>query len=170
MLRRPRRKIVSMTTLYKKLGWLPPTIATCFMITMFFPVYTQKIVSVTPPDQASRLLQPATFIPLGFLVWNSADLLGRLTLLPFSTGLPPFALFIFGLVRLGFIPLYQLCNLDGKGAIVNSDLFYLFIVQAGFGVTNGWLGSTTMMSAQSYVESAEKEATGGFMAFNLVPD
>jgi equilibrative nucleoside transporter 1/2/3 len=168
-LERTKRKVVSMRTLYRKLNWLSPTIFTCFLITMFFPVFTQKVVSVIPTDQAPRLLQPATFIPLGFLVWNSADLFGRLlTLLRFTSSPWPIVLFICALLRAGFIPLYLLCNIEGKGAIVKSDAFYLFVVQFGFGVTNGFLGSTTMITARKYVDQAEQEATGGFMALNLV--
>jgi equilibrative nucleoside transporter 1/2/3 len=164
-----KRKSVSMSTLYKKLNWLPPTIFTSFLITMFFPVFTEKVHSVIPADRAPRLLQPATFIPLGFLVWNSGDLLGRLLTIFSHTFRPrPGALFAFALLRAGFIPLYLLCNIDGRGAIVNSDIFYLVVVQIGFGVTNGWLGSSTMIAAQSYVDQAEREATGGFMALNLV--
>lgn len=164
-----KRKVIGMRALYKKLNWLPLSIFTCFLVTMFFPVFTQKVLSVIPADEAPRLMQPQTFIPLGFLIWNSADLLGRLlTIVPLPFRPPPVALFIFALLRAGFIPLYLLCNVEGKGAIVNSDVFYLFVVQLGFGVTNGWLGSTTMIAAQDYVDQTEQEATGGFMALNLV--
>lgn len=164
-----RRKVVSMTTLYKKLNWLPPTIFICFLVTMFFPVFTQKVLSVVPADEAHRILQPATFIPLGFLAWNIGDLIGRLlTVVTISFRPRPVILFLFALLRVGFIPLYLLCNIEGKGAVVNSDIFYLLIVQVGFGVTNGLLGSSTMMEAQHYVDNTELEATGGFMALNLV--
>ena len=164
-----KREVVGMMTLYRKLSWLPPTIFTCFLVTMFFPVFTQKVLSVVPADEASRILQPATFIPLGFLVWNIGDLTGRLlTLVPTSFRTRPIVFFLFALLRLGFIPLYQLCNIEGKGAVIDSDIFYLLVVQIGFGVTNGLLGSSTMMAAQRYVAGTELEATGGFMAFNLV--
>lgn len=164
-----KRKVVGMLTLYKKLNWLPPSIFLCFLVTMFFPVFTQKVISVIPSDKAPRILQPATFIPLGFLVWNIGDLTGRLlTLVPLPIRPPPVVLFLFAILRVGFIPLYLLCNIEGKGAVINSDIFYLLIVQVGFGVTNGYLGSSTMMAAQYYVDQEELEATGGFMALNLV--
>jgi equilibrative nucleoside transporter 1/2/3 len=163
------RKVVSMMTLYRKLKWLPPTIFICFVATMFFPVFTQKVLSVVPADEAGRLLQPATFIPLGFLFWNIGDLSGRLlTLVPSALRPRPILLFLFALLRSGFIPLYLLCNLEGKGAVITSDAFYLLIVQFGFGITNGFVGSSTMMAAQQYVDGPEREATGGFMALNLV--
>ena len=164
-----KRKVVGMWTLYKKLHWLAASVFICFAVTMFFPVFTQKIVSVVPQDKAPRLLQPGTFIPLGFLAWNLGDLFGRLsTLLPFSVQTRPIILFIFAILRAGFLPLYLLCNIENNGAVIQSDTFYLFVVQGGFGATNGWLGSSCMMGAGDFVEESEREAAGGFMAINLV--
>ena len=163
------RKVVGMWTLYKKLHWSAISVFLCFAITMFFPVFTQKIVSVVPQDKAPRLFQPGTFIPLGFLAWNLGDLFGRLsTLLPFSVRPRPVFLFVFAILRAGFLPMYLLCNIENHGAVINSDTFYLFVVQGGFGATNGWLGSSCMMGAGDFIEDNEREAAGGFMAINLV--
>ncbi|KAG0647540.1 Nucleoside transporter FUN26 [Hyphodiscus hymeniophilus] len=163
------RKVVSMWQLYKKLYFSAAGVFVCFAVTMFFPVFTQKVVSVVPPDQAPRLLQPSAFIPLGFLVWNLGDLIGRLTaLLPFYVRPRPFVALIFAFCRVGFIPLYLLCNIEDHGAIISSDVFYLGVVQFLFGASNGWLSSSCMMGANDYVEDTEREATGGFMATNLV--
>ena len=51
-LERSKRKVVSMWTLYKKLHWLAAAVFICFLITMFFPVFTGKVVSVVPADDA----------------------------------------------------------------------------------------------------------------------
>jgi equilibrative nucleoside transporter 1/2/3 len=51
---------------------------------------------------------------------------------------------------------------------VNSDVFYLVVVQFGFGVTNGWVGSRSMVTANQWVEKEEREAAGAFMATCLV--
>jgi solute carrier family 29 (equilibrative nucleoside transporter), member 1/2/3 len=164
-----KRKVVSMWTLYRKLHWLAASVFICFAVTMFFPVFTQKVVSVIPEDKAPRLFQPSAFIPLGFLVWNLGDLTGRLTtLLPFPAQVRPVLLFVIAIVRGGHLPLYFLCNIENHGAVINSDAFYLFFVSFGFGLTNGWLGSRCMMSAGDYVDDGEREAAGGFMAVNLV--
>ena len=164
-----KRKVVSMWTLYKKLHWLAASVFICFAVTMFFPVFTQKVVSVIPEDRAPRLFRSAAFIPLGFLIWNLGDLAGRLTtLLPFSMRHRPIPLFVFSILRIGFLPMYLLCNIQGNGAIIKSDAFYLFVVQFWFGATNGWLSSSCMMGANDYVEGGEREAAGGFMAVNLV--
>jgi equilibrative nucleoside transporter 1/2/3 len=164
-----KRKTVGMWTLYKKLHWLAASVFMCFAVAMFFPVFTTKIVSVAPGDEVPRILQPSAFIPLGLLVWNLGDLIGRLvTLSPLTHGRTPIFLFVFSILRAGFIPMYLLCNIEDNGAIINSDFFYLFVVQLFFGATTGWLGSSCMMSFQDHVEEAEREAAGGFMAVNLV--
>ncbi|RAL64217.1 hypothetical protein DID88_002109 [Monilinia fructigena] len=164
-----KHEIVGMVRLFKKLHWLAGGVFMCFAITMFFPVFTSKVVSVVPADRAPRFLQPEAFIPLGFLVWNIGDLCGRLLpLLPFNTKARPIPLFVFSILRVAFVPLYLLCNIEGKGAKVNSDVFYLLVVQGGFGLSNGWLGSSCMMAATEYVEEEEREASGSFMMTNLV--
>lgn len=72
------------------------------------------------------------------------------------------------MARLVFVPLYLLCNVGGRGARVQSDLFYLALVQLLFGVSNGYLGSSCMMGAGEWVQQEEREAAGGFMGLCLV--
>ncbi|KAF8859007.1 nucleoside transporter-like protein family [Acephala macrosclerotiorum] len=164
-----KRKVISMWVLWKKTHWLAASLFLCFTVTMFFPVFTQKVVSTIPEDQAPRLFRSAAFIPLSFLVWNVGDLCGRLvTLTPLRMKQHPIVLFVISTLRVGFIPMYLLCNIQGHGAIINSDVFYLFVVQFGFGITNGWLGSSCMMQANDYVEEGEREAAGGFLVLMLV--
>lgn len=165
---RQARKVVSMLTLFRKLHWLAGGVFMCFAVAMFFPVFTPKILSVTPPEDASLLLQPAAFIPLGFFFWNLGDLGGRASSLYLSFRNRPSLLFVASIARFVFLPLYALCNLHGKGAVINSDVFYLLIVQFPFGFTNGWLGSNCMMAAGEWVEEGEREASGGFMGLALV--
>lgn len=75
---------------------------------------------------------------------------------------------MFSLFRIAFIPLYLLCNIRGRGAAINSDTFYLIIVQFLFGLSNGWLGSNCMMGSVEWVDVDEREAAGGFMGLMLV--
>ncbi|KAF1925664.1 nucleoside transporter family [Didymella exigua CBS 183.55] len=164
------RKSVPLTRLFEKLTWLASAVFLTFVVTMFFPVFTQKILSVRDPTSAPRLFQPATFIPLGFLFWNAGDLLGRM-----GPALPalrltayPKVLFLLSVARAAFIPLYLLCNVSGKGAAVSSDFFYLVIVQLLFGLTNGYLGSSCMMGFVEWVDPDEAEPAGGFMSLCLV--
>ncbi len=127
-------------------------------------------MSVRSPGTAPRLFQPASFIPFAFLIWNTGDLIGRLLpLLPgFSLTSRPLILFVISLIRIIFIPLYLLCNIRGEGAVINSDTFYLVIVQLLFGTSNGYVGSSCMMGVGEWVQVEEREAAGGFMGLCLV--
>lgn len=165
-----KRKVLSLKTLFTKLHWLALAVFICFAVTLVFPVFTQEIFSVQPPSQAARLLQPACFIPLAFLFWNMGDLMGRLlTLIPPLAAMVthPRSLLILALARLGFIPLYLLCNVHGRGAAISSDVFYLLVVQFLFGLSNGYVGSICMMGPVHWVEPEEREAAGSFMGLML---
>ena len=164
------RKVVGMRYLFKRLRWLAIGIFVCFAVTMVYPVFTSEIESVRPKSTSSPLFSPACFIPLAFLVWNTGDLVGRLSTMVSKITIvhhPRLAFFI-ALGRVGFIPLYLLCNIHGRGAIIASDAFYLLIVQFLFGLTNGYIGSTYMMGAAEWVAEDEREAAGGFMSLMLV--
>ncbi|KAL4869101.1 hypothetical protein BDV12DRAFT_168598 [Aspergillus spectabilis] len=166
----PPTKTVGLWTLFSKLRLPAISIYLCFTITMIFPVYTSKIESVNNDPDAPRLFQPAAFIPLAFFFWNAGDLLSRILVLNprYSLGHTPWALLVLAISRAGFIPLYLLCNVSGRGAVVNSDFFYLFIVQGLFGTTNGYLSSCCMMGAGHWVSAEEREPAGGFMSLMLV--
>ena len=161
---------VSLLALSKKLRWVGSSVFLCFAVTMVFPVFTAKIDSVNEHGDSSRLFQPAIFIPVAFLFWNTGDLIGRtIVLIPrLSLANHPRLLFLFTVSRVVFIPLYLLCNIHDQGAAVNSDFFYLVIVQLLFGISNGYSGSICMMSAGQWVSEDEREASGAFMSLMLV--
>jgi equilibrative nucleoside transporter 1/2/3 len=166
---RAARKSVPLLRLFLKLRWLALGIALTFTETMFFPVFTSKILSNNDGPDAGTLFRPAAFIPLAFFFWNLGDLSGRMaTILPFSLNHRPRVLFSLAAGRAALIPLYLLCNIGGRGATVPSDFFYLFVVQLAYGVTNGWIGSSCMMAAGEWVDEGEREAAGGFMGLCLV--
>ncbi|KAH9819344.1 nucleoside transporter [Teratosphaeria destructans] len=164
------RKSIPLIVLFRKLFWLASAVFITFGVTMVFPVFTQRIVSVRPHDQQPPLLQPPSFIPLAFLFWNAGDLIGRLITAVPSLSLihRPRLIFLLAVLRIAFVGLYHLCNIRGKGAIVASDVFYLVVVQLLFGLTSGYLGSTCMIGAGEWVEPEEREAAGGFMGLCLV--
>ncbi|KAF2722241.1 hypothetical protein K431DRAFT_284190 [Polychaeton citri CBS 116435] len=164
-------KTVALSTLLRKLFWLAGGVFLTFAITLAsFPVFTQRITSVLKPSAQPPLLQPPAFIPLAFLMWNIGDLVGRLlTAVPrLSLTQYPRLVFLLAMSRAAWIGLYHLCNIRGRGAVVESDFFYLVIVQMLFGLTNGFLGSTCMIGAGEWVEESEREAAGGFMGLSLV--
>ena len=164
------RRVVGMRALFKKLRWLALGVFLCFAVTMVFPVFAQEILSIRSPENSPRLFRPASFIPFAFLIWNAGDLVGRLTTLIAKLSLVhyPRTVFLISILRIVFIPLYLLCNIRGRGAVIASDFFYLIIVQFLFGLTNGYLGSTCMIGASQWVEADEREAAGGFMGLMLV--
>lgn len=164
------RKIVGLWDLFKKLQWIALSVFMCFLVTMVYPVFTAEIESVHSGAGHSRLFDPSVFVPLGLLSWNVGDLIGRMSLLIPHISLMhrPRALFIFAVARAGFIFLYLLCNIHGQGAVVQSDIFYLFIVQLLFGATNGYVGSSCMIGASQWVSPEEREPAGGFMVVMLV--
>jgi equilibrative nucleoside transporter 1/2/3 len=164
----PKRR-VPLTVLFRKTFWLATAVFLTFAITMVYPVFTQKIFSVHSPS-AGLIYKPASFIPLAFFFWNAGDLSGRLL-----TAIPILRItyraklvFVLACCRIAFVPLYLLCNIRGEGATVDSDFFYLFVVQLLFGLTNGYVGSLCMMGAVEYVDEDEREAAGGFMGLMLV--
>ncbi|KAJ5129294.1 uncharacterized protein N7515_005333 [Penicillium bovifimosum] len=161
-------KTVSLWTLFVKLRFLVFAVFFCFMISMVFPVYTAEIQSVNDPT-SSRIYDPSVFVPLALLVWNLGDLIGRLGVaIPgISLGEYPQMAAVVAIARMMFIPMYQLCNINGHGAVVKSDTFY-FLVQLLFGVTNGYLGTSCMMGASHWVVADERAAAGGFMSLILV--
>lgn len=173
----PAHKTVGLWRLFLRLKWLALAVYLCFTVTMVYPVFTVKVQSVHDPATRSRIFEPELFIPLAFLFWNMGDLIGRMSpIVPaFARAADyPRALFAFSVSRLIFIPMYLACNIRSgrdaaeNNAVINSDFFYLFIVQLGFGLTNGVLGSACMMGAGQYVTADEREAAGGFMSMMLV--
>lgn len=164
------RKSVPLSVLFRKLRWLAGGVFVTFVVTMTFPVFTQRILSVRDPLSSSPIFHPPSFIPLAFLFWNTGDLLGRLLpALPYlSLTSRPRIVFFLAVARVIFIPLYQLCNIRGQGAVVHSDAFYLVAVQLLFGISNGYVGSICMMGAAEWVNPDEREAAGGFMSLCLV--
>lgn len=167
------RRVVGMRALFRKLHWLAGSVFMCFAVAMFFPVFTAKIPSTRDGGSGgSRLFDAEVFIPLAFFAWNLGDLAGRVATVgkwnaTVRTRMPAL-LFIVSVARAGFLPLYLLCNIRGRGAVVSSDFFYLVIVQFPFGLTNGWLASNSMMGAAEWVDEDEREAAGGFMGLSLV--
>ena len=164
---------VPLSTLFWKLRWLSISVALCFAVTMVFPVFTAEIHSVHQVPPNPRIPYDASiFIPLAFLIWNLGDLIGRMAVAVPSffrvAHTQPVRLFLLSIARLLFIPLYRLCNIHDRGATIESDFYYLFIVQLLFGISNGYVGSCCMMGAAYWVEEGEKEAAGGFMSLMLV--
>lgn len=152
----------------------PWSIFITFAITLaIFPSVTASVVSVLPTEEGvpfedvPKMLQPAIFIPLGFLLWNAGDLLARcLTVFPTLTFESPRLLFAASLARVLWIPAIYLCNVHGSGAIIKSDAFF-FAYMTLFGMSNGFLGSLVMAAAIKQAKPSDKRGMGAFMSLML---
>lgn len=152
----------------------PWTVFLVFTVTLaLFPSVTASVTSVLPTEYGvpfkdlPTLLQPSVFVPLGFLVWNSGDLLARiLSALPAMSCESPRLLFGASILRMLWIPIMYLCNVRGGGAIVKSDTFF-FAVLLLFGMSNGFVGSSSIATAINRAGPDEKRDVGAFMTFML---
>ncbi|KAI8371566.1 nucleoside transporter-domain-containing protein [Radiomyces spectabilis] len=155
-----------------------------FMVTLaVFPSITALIKSVRRHDPSglatpnhNRFFDDDIFVAFHFLLFNVGDWVGRT--MPIIDSLRTFnvkALVTMSVARTLFIPAFLLCNVvvsDDRRlpVLFGNDLAYFIIVWL-FAVTNGWMGSLTMMAApqQSFIRTAtEKSVIGTVMSFSLV--
>jgi equilibrative nucleoside transporter 1/2/3 len=131
------RKLLQHSLFFKKSYLLALALFFCFSITTLSPVFASKIQSVKQPMTAFSISQPTIFIGTAFLTWDIGELLGSFVpLLPFAALKKPEIIFAVSVSRLGFIILYNVCNLNGRGAVVGGDIFYLVVVQGLSGLTS----------------------------------
>jgi equilibrative nucleoside transporter 1/2/3 len=137
-------KQYNIKTMWQRLRWPASANFLCLCVSSVSPVFASRIVSVIPETTAPILQRTEFFVPLAYILWNIGDLLGAV-FATFSRGLirRPFFIFVLSLARILFIPLYLLCNIDGRGSFTG-DWFYLVAVQFSFGLTHGWLSATSM--------------------------
>jgi solute carrier family 29 (equilibrative nucleoside transporter), member 1/2/3 len=142
--------------LFEKLLIPSVSVALTFTVTLIYPIFANTVTS-------KQGLAPDVFIPLAIFIWNLGDLSGRVI-----CGLQKLVvvrrdtMISYAVLRLLYIPLFLLCH---SGAISN-DVIYL-LLQYSFGVTNGHLASSAMMSPVHYVQESQLEAAGGFMTVAL---
>lgn len=160
---------VSFIYLFGKLKFIVGTIVVVFIVSLIFPVFASNIISVNKQSHDDGIIHftdNKIFIPMAFLFWNVGDLAGRII-----CGYPIFQMqneklmFFFSMVRIIFIPVLLMCNLQKESEIeplINSDLAYIFI-QFMYGLTNGHLISNSFMNiGPRFDKDSEKKAAGGF--------
>ncbi|KAG0647438.1 Nucleoside transporter FUN26 [Hyphodiscus hymeniophilus] len=158
----------NLRALWGKLHWPASANFLCLCLSAVSPVFASKIHSLTPEVNAPTILRREAFIPLAIVLWNIGDLLGSMFSVFFkSLTRLPYLLFFLSLARMGFIPLYLICNIDGKGSPLG-NWFYLFVVQFLFGLTHGCISALSMSGVPRWVEPEEREAAGAFMGLSLV--
>ena len=180
---------LSIFAIVRKSSGLVFAVAYIFVITLIvFPSITALIKSVSRHIPATtstaatpihisnnRFFDDDVFVAFHFVLFNVGDWVGRL--LPIVKSMRTFKpklLVWFSLLRTIFVPAFMFCNIvvsDRKlPVIIDNDVVYFLIVWI-FAVSNGWLGSLTMMAApqqESIRSAAEKSLVGSVMSFSLV--
>ena len=106
-----------------------------------------------------------------FLLYNLLDLAGRslATSLPAP---PPTLCLLLALARLGFIPVFLLCNLSPSNREVTSVLLTsdtaLLVTHALFSLSSGYLTTTAMMTGPGLVGEQSRALAASVMVFCLV--
>uniref|UniRef100_A0A3P8SCF9 Solute carrier family 29 member 2 n=1 Tax=Amphiprion percula TaxID=161767 RepID=A0A3P8SCF9_AMPPE len=148
--------------------WLMALCVTCvFAVTLsVFPVITVRVRTVY---RDNTVWDKVFTCVCCFIVFNVMDLVGRSTpsLLQWpskESRLFPAAV----LLRLVFIPLLMLCNIQDSNLTVFSHDSCFVIIMALFSFSNGYLASLCMAYAPQLVRSKDCETAGSLMTFFLV--
>ncbi|CDS03912.1 hypothetical protein LRAMOSA06867 [Lichtheimia ramosa] len=175
----------SVAIVIRKCGGLIFAVAYVFAITLaVFPSITALIKSVVrhDPDDSQRIitdgnrfLDDDVFVAFHFVLFNVGDWVGRtLPIFPSMRTFKTKLLVLYSLARTLFVPAFLMCNVvvsDRKmAAVIDSDVIYMLLVWI-FAVSNGWLGSLTMMAApqqESITSATEKSLIGSVMSFSLL--
>lgn len=157
----------SVLFVFKKI-WIMAVCVTCvFAVTLsVFPVITVRVRTVYRSNTAWDKVFTCVCC---FIVFNVMDLMGRSapSLLQWpskESRLFPVAV----LLRLVFIPLLMLCNIQDSNLTVFSHDGYFVVIMALFSFSNGYLASLCMAYAPQLVRSKDCETAGSLMTFFLV--
>ena len=140
-----------------------------FTITLsLFPVITVLIVSENKCESGVSRFSNDLFVPIMFVIFNTCDFLGRMSAKSVKSYVTPTNMWIPSVLRLAYIPLILLCNVDGTAlpVVFESDVFPIVIV-ASFGLTNGILASLTMMAGPASVAPRHSSLAAIIMLFSL---
>lgn len=150
-------EFVGFKKLWSKLKYVESTIILTFAVTLVFPVFAASV-------ESNSSISKKLYVPVAFLVWNIGDLVGRLLCaISIFQIINEKLLISYSILRLGFIPSFLLCNINGKGGKLG-DVAYM-LLQLLFGITNGQLFSSSYMRVGGLLDyEAEKKAAAAFTA------
>ncbi|XP_072293661.1 equilibrative nucleoside transporter 1-like isoform X2 [Eucyclogobius newberryi] len=159
---------VSVVNIFKKI-WVM-ALSVCFIFTVTigtFPAVTVDVKSTVADGGAWETY----FIPVScFLFFNLFDWAGRsLTAVCMWPGKDSMLLPIFAGLRIVFIPLFILCNVQPRyylPTLFYHDAWYI-IFMIFFAFSNGYLASLCMCYGPKKVAQHEAETAGAIMAFFL---
>ncbi|XP_007429535.1 equilibrative nucleoside transporter 1 [Python bivittatus] len=158
----------SVLGIFKKI-WVM-AVSVCLVFTVTIGVFPAVTVAVKPTI-GENTLWVAYFSPVAcFLMFNVFDWAGRsLTAVCVWPGKESRLLPFMVIVRLIFIPLFMLCNVQPRRnlpVIFAHDAWY-FIFMLLFSISNGYLASLCMRFGPKKVLTHEAETAGAIMAFFL---
>ncbi|XP_068615842.1 equilibrative nucleoside transporter 1-like [Brachionichthys hirsutus] len=159
---------VSMLHIFKQI-WVI-ALSVCFVFTVTIGVFPAMTVAVKS-TVANGGAWDVYFIPVAcFLLFNVMDWAGRsLTGVCMWPGKDSFWLPVLVAMRLVFVPLFMLCNVQPRHflpVLFSHDAWYI-IIMIFFSFSNGYLSSLCMCLGPKKVAPHEAETAGAIMAFFL---
>lgn len=159
---------VSVFNIFKQI-WVM-ALSVCFIFTVTigtFPAVTVEVKTTVANGSAWEMY----FIPVScFLLFNVMDWVGRsLTAVCMWPGKDSILLPVFCALRVIFIPLFMLCNVQPREhlpVLFFHDAWYI-IFMIFFSFSNGYLASLCMCYGPKKVSQQEAETAGAIMAFFL---
>ncbi|XP_064170229.1 equilibrative nucleoside transporter 1-like [Anguilla rostrata] len=159
---------LSFLTVFKKIWLMALCVSFAFTITIgMFPAVTVDTKSSASPGSSWEKY----FIPVScFLLFNLLDWAGRsLTAVCLWPSMDSMLLPLLLAVRLVFIPLFMLCNVQPRGhlpVVFQHDAWFI-VFMIIFAFSNGYLASLCMCYGPKKVLPHEAETAGAIMAFFL---
>ncbi|KAJ8248606.1 hypothetical protein GJAV_G00243790 [Gymnothorax javanicus] len=162
------RPAPSVINIFKQIWVMALSVCCIFAITIAtFPAVTVDVKTIAKPGST----WDTYFIPVScFLIFNVMDWAGRsLTAVCMWPGKDSVLLPILVVLRVVFIPLFMLCNVQPRSytpVVFEHDAWYiLFMILFAF--SNGYLASLCMCFGPKKVALQEAETAGAVMAFFL---
>ncbi len=146
-----------------------PALSVFFVFTVtiaIFPALTVVSISQQNCQTDERFLNDL-FVPFLFVLFNLGDFSGRIL-----AGMYPYFtaenIWIPALCRIIFFPCFLMCNVKGSQipALFTSDAWPILFMMA-FGLSNGYVSSTSMMLGPTLVKPADAPLAGNIMIFCL---
>nr|XP_020640730.1 equilibrative nucleoside transporter 1 [Pogona vitticeps]XP_020640731.1 equilibrative nucleoside transporter 1 [Pogona vitticeps] len=158
----------SVFSIFKKIWVMAVSVCLVFTVTIgVFPAVTVAVVSTI----AGQTIWAKYFTPVScFLMFNVFDWAGRsLTAVCMWPGKDSRLLPFMVVVRVVFIPLFMLCNVQPRKnlpVMFAHDAWYI-VFMIFFAISNGYLASLCMCFGPKKVQPHEAETAGTIMAFFL---
>ncbi|KAM6998035.1 equilibrative nucleoside transporter 1-like isoform 1-T2 [Tautogolabrus adspersus] len=159
---------VSVFNIFKQIWVMALSVCFIFTVTIgIFPAVTVEVKTTVANGGAWEMY----FIPVScFLLFNVMDWAGRsLTAFCMWPGKDSLLLPVFVALRVIFIPLFMLCNVQPRHflpVLFSHDAWYI-IFMIFFSFSNGYLASLCMCFGPKKVSQHEAETAGAIMAFFL---